>query len=76
MASNQLHRAFESMEYPKGASRLYWGLSNGPESDMEVARRIIWVSHWGLWDSVLFHGDPHPANIVVQRNSRLVSYLG
>lgn len=38
----------------------------------EVARRIIWVSHWGLWDSVFFHGDPHPANMVVQRDNRLV----
>lgn len=38
----------------------------------EVARRLIWVSHWGLWDSVFFHGDPHPANIIVQRDNRLV----
>ena len=38
----------------------------------EVARRMIWVSHWGLWDSVFFHGDPHPANIIVQRDNKLV----
>ena len=38
----------------------------------EVARRMIWVSHWGLWDSVFFHGDPHPANIIIQRDNRLV----
>jgi ubiquinone biosynthesis protein len=38
----------------------------------EVARRLIWVSHWGLWDSVFFHGDPHPANIIVQRDNLLV----
>ncbi len=38
----------------------------------EVARRLIWVSHWGLWDSVFFHGDPHPANIIVQRGNKLV----
>ncbi len=38
----------------------------------EVARRLIWVSHWGLWDSMFFHGDPHPANIIVQRGNKLV----
>ena len=38
----------------------------------EVARRMIWVSHWGLWDSMFFHGDPHPANIIIQRNNKLV----
>lgn len=39
---------------------------------VEVAKRMIWVSHWGLWDSVFFHGDPHPANIIVQRDNLLV----
>ncbi len=38
----------------------------------EVAKRMIWVSHWGLWDSTFFHGDPHPANIIVQRDNQLV----
>ncbi len=37
-----------------------------------VARRMIWVAHWGLWDSVFFHGDPHPANIIVQADNNLV----
>ncbi|MCP4420950.1 MAG: hypothetical protein GY805_30435, partial [Chloroflexi bacterium] len=37
-----------------------------------VARRLLWVSYWGLWESVFFHADPHPANIIVQRNNKLV----
>ncbi|MFZ0546946.1 MAG: AarF/ABC1/UbiB kinase family protein [Candidatus Promineifilaceae bacterium] len=37
-----------------------------------VARRLLWVSNWGLWESVIFHADPHPANIIIQRNNRLV----
>ncbi len=37
-----------------------------------VARRLVWVSHWGLWDSAFFHGDPHPANIIIQRDNQLV----
>lgn len=37
-----------------------------------VARRLLWVSNWGLWESVLFHADPHPANIIIQPNNRLV----
>jgi ubiquinone biosynthesis protein len=38
----------------------------------EVARRLVWASHWGLWDSAFFHGDPHPANIIIQRDNQLV----
>ncbi|MCP5094732.1 MAG: AarF/ABC1/UbiB kinase family protein, partial [Chloroflexi bacterium] len=37
-----------------------------------VAQRLLWVSYWGLWESVFFHADPHPANIIVQRNNKLV----
>ncbi|KAA3663712.1 MAG: AarF/ABC1/UbiB kinase family protein [Chloroflexi bacterium] len=37
-----------------------------------VAKRLLWVSYWGLWESVFFHADPHPANIIVQRNNKLV----
>jgi ubiquinone biosynthesis protein len=38
----------------------------------KVARRLLWVSYWGLWESIFFHADPHPANIIVQRNNKLV----
>ncbi len=37
-----------------------------------VARRLLWASHWGMWENVFFHADPHPANIIVQADSRLV----
>lgn len=37
-----------------------------------VARRLLWASHWGLWENVFFHADPHPANIIVRRDSSLV----
>lgn len=36
-----------------------------------VARRLLWASHWSLWENTFFHADPHPANIIVQENSEL-----
>ncbi len=38
----------------------------------EVARRLLWASYWGLWESVFFHADPHPANVIIQRDNKLV----
>jgi len=38
----------------------------------KVARRLLWVSYWGLWESIFFHADPHPANIIVQRDNKLI----
>ncbi len=37
-----------------------------------VARRLLWVEMWGNLTNVMFHGDPHPANIVVQANNHLI----
>jgi len=37
-----------------------------------VARRLLWVSYWGLWESTFFHADPHPANVIIQRDNKLV----
>lgn len=37
-----------------------------------VARRLLWAGYWGLWESVFFHADPHPANVIVQPNNELV----
>ncbi len=38
----------------------------------EVARRLIYANNWGLLEHLAFHADPHPANIVVQANNKLV----
>jgi len=37
-----------------------------------VARRLLRVSYWGLWETLYFHADPHPANILVQPDNKLV----
>ena len=37
-----------------------------------VGRRILWISLWSRLCNVMFHADPHPANIVVQANSRII----
>jgi ubiquinone biosynthesis protein len=38
----------------------------------EVARRLTRAAHWELLESLLFHADPHPANICVQPGNVLV----
>jgi ubiquinone biosynthesis protein len=37
-----------------------------------VGRRMLYVSYWSALEGILFHADPHPANVVVQKGSRLV----
>src|SRR5262249_43501978 len=37
-----------------------------------VARRLMYAGFWGLYDNIAFHADPHPANVVVQADSKLV----
>jgi predicted unusual protein kinase regulating ubiquinone biosynthesis (AarF/ABC1/UbiB family) len=36
-----------------------------------VGRRILWAEFWSGDENVFFHADPHPANILVRRNSEL-----
>jgi ubiquinone biosynthesis protein len=36
-----------------------------------VARRVLWASFWAGEENTFFHADPHPANIVVGRDSSL-----
>ncbi len=36
-----------------------------------VARRILWVNFWSCDETVIYHADPHPANILVRPNSEL-----
>jgi predicted unusual protein kinase regulating ubiquinone biosynthesis (AarF/ABC1/UbiB family) len=37
-----------------------------------LARRLLFMSYWGVFRSLAFHADPHPANIVVRANSEIV----
>ena len=37
-----------------------------------VAKRLLWISYWGLWENLYFHADPHAANIVIQSGNKLV----
>lgn len=38
----------------------------------QVARNLVMAAHWELLESILFHADPHPANICVQPGNVLV----
>ncbi|XXX76169.1 AarF/UbiB family protein [Sorangium sp. So ce134] len=37
-----------------------------------VAKRLLWIQLWSMTISPMFHADPHPANIVVQENNKIV----
>ncbi len=37
----------------------------------KVAERLLWVNYWGMQENLIFHADPHPANVIVGRNSKL-----
>ena len=37
-----------------------------------IARRLLWICYWGLWENLFFHADPHPANIIIQPNNKIV----
>jgi ubiquinone biosynthesis protein len=41
-------------------------------SPKRVARRLMAVNQFNIFDNLLFHADPHPANILVQPDSELV----
>lgn len=38
----------------------------------KVARNLMQASYWSSNECPFFHGDPHPANVLVQDNSKLV----
>ena len=37
-----------------------------------VAQRMTHVFHWQIVESLLFHADPHPANIIIRQDNSLV----
>jgi ubiquinone biosynthesis protein len=37
-----------------------------------VAKRLLGVNQYGIFENLLFHADPHPANVVVRPNSEVV----
>lgn len=37
----------------------------------KVAQRLLWVNYWGMQENLIFHADPHPANVIVRRNAKL-----
>ncbi|MFC1936349.1 ABC1 kinase family protein [Chloroflexota bacterium] len=37
----------------------------------KVAQRLLWVNYWGMQENLFFHADPHPANVIVSKNSKL-----
>lgn len=39
---------------------------------VKVARRLFEASLFGIFENLIFHADPHPANVVVQAGSEIV----
>ena len=37
----------------------------------KVAQRLMWVNYWGMQENLIFHADPHPANVIVRKGSKL-----
>ena len=38
----------------------------------KVAKKLIRVNQWGVFEETLFHADPHPSNLIVRPNNHLV----
>ncbi|MDV3347418.1 AarF/ABC1/UbiB kinase family protein [Leptothoe sp. LEGE 181152] len=36
-----------------------------------VAKRLAWANCWGNLENIIFHADPHPANIVIRPGNKL-----
>lgn len=53
---------------PAGLARMHQ-LGINPQI---IAEKIMFVQFWGQLVATIFHADPHPANILVQRNNSLV----
>ncbi len=62
---------------------LLWAVESGDQEALEyvahleidpavVARRLFRASLFGIFENLIFHADPHPANVVVQRGGEIV----
>lgn len=62
---------------------LLWAVESGDEEALDyvarldidpavVARRLFRASLFGIFENLIFHADPHPANVVVQRGGEIV----
>ncbi len=62
---------------------LLWAVESGDEKALDyvarleidpvvVARRLFRASLFGIFENLIFHADPHPANVVVQRGGGIV----
>ncbi len=62
---------------------LLWAVESGDEEALTyishldidpkvVARRLFRASLFGIFENLIFHADPHPANVVVQRGGEIV----
>jgi len=38
----------------------------------KVARKLIRVNQWGVFENTLFHADPHPSNLIIRPNNHIV----
>lgn len=38
----------------------------------KIAKKLIRVNQWGVFENTLFHADPHPSNLIIRPNNRLV----
>lgn len=38
----------------------------------QIARRLLYANYWGMYHNLIFHADPHPANIIIRENNELV----
>ena len=62
---------------------LLWAVESGDQEALDyvarleidpvvVARRLFRASLFGIFENLIFHADPHPANVVVQRGGEIV----
>ncbi|HKR66181.1 MAG TPA: AarF/UbiB family protein [Thermoanaerobaculia bacterium] len=38
----------------------------------KTARRLLYVQFWGTYESLFFHADPHPSNILITEGGRIL----